>query len=137
MNTGLIDQVLIFANNFSRISDQVLRERLGFTYAKFLVLQQIYQGNNISHMISKNLGKTEASVSRQIAILEKELLIKRKINNSDDRQKIIYLTKKGTLVLKNCHKAINAYFDSKTSDINCKDKTVNELISINKEIANL
>ncbi|MEK9196023.1 MAG: winged helix DNA-binding protein [Patescibacteria group bacterium] len=137
MSSRLIEQVLILSNNYKRVADQVLRERLGLTYAKFLVLEQINLGNNTSNVISKNLGKTEASISRQITSLEKDHLIKRRVKETDDRLKIIKLTRKGSLVLKNCHKVIDTYFDSKTTTIKSKDNLIKTLKTVNEDIAQL
>lgn len=137
MKTELIQQVLILSNNYLRVADQVLRERLGMTYAKFLVLEQIYLGNNTSNVISKNLGKTEASISRQITSLEKELLIRRKLKETDDRLKIIKLTRKGSLILRNCHKVIDGFFGSKTSDLKSKDNLIKTLRIVNQDISQL
>ena len=137
MSSRLIEQVLILSNNYKRVADQVLRERLGLTYAKFLVLEQINLGNNTSNVISKNLGKTDASISRQITSLEKDHLIKRRVKETDDRLKIIKLTRKGSLVLKNCHKVIDTYFDSKTTTIKSKDNLIKTLKTVNEDIAQL
>lgn len=137
MKTEVIEQALILSNNYRRVADQILRERLGVTYAKFLVLIQIYEGHNTSKIISKNLGKTEASISRQITILEKESAIKRKNNQMDDRVKVIALTKKGARVLKNCNKVIDGYFGDKISKINKKDEILKTLKSINKDMTRL
>ncbi len=137
MKADVIEQALILSNNYRRVADQILRERLGITYAKFLILVQINEGHNTSNIISKNLGKTEASISRQIAMLEKELIIKRKNNRTDDRVKVIALTKKGALVLKNCHKVIDGYFNNKISKINKKDEIIKTLKTINKDMTKL
>lgn len=137
MKTELIKQVLILSNNYLRVADQVLRERLGLTYAKFLVLEQINLGNNTSNVISKSLGKTEASISRQITSLEKDHLIKRRVKDTDDRLKIIKLTRKGSLVLKNCHKVIDSYFEPKTSDLKSRDNLIKTLKIVNKDISRL
>ncbi|MEK7626191.1 MAG: hypothetical protein AAB423_02450 [Patescibacteria group bacterium] len=137
MKAEVIEQALILSNNYRRVTDQILRERLGITYAKFLILVQINEGHNTSNIISKNLGKTEASISRQIAMLEKELIIKRKNNRTDDRVKVIALTKKGALVLKNCNKVIDGYFNNKISKINKKDEIIKTLKTINKDMTKL
>ncbi len=137
MKTELIKQVLILSNNYLRVADQVLRERLGLTYAKFLVLEQINLGNNTSNVISKSLGKTEASISRQITSLEKDHLIKRRVKDTDDRLKIIKLTRKGSLVLKNCQKVIDSYFEPKTSDLKSRDNLIKTLKIVNKDISRL
>lgn len=137
MKTEVIEQAIILSNNYRRVTDQVLRERLGMTYAKFLILMQIFEGHNTSNIISKNLGKTEASISRQITMLEKELIITRKNNSADDRVKVIALTKKGALVLKNCHKVIDSYFSDKISKINKKEEILKSLKSINKDMTRL
>jgi DNA-binding MarR family transcriptional regulator len=73
--------------------DQLLLEQLGVGYAQYKILIQ-FENNQIKqqNIIAKNLGQTEASITRQIKILSKKGLITRGIGPNNRKTRIVTLT---------------------------------------------
>jgi len=73
--------------------DQLLLEQLGIGYSQYKILNQ-FEDNQISkqNIIARNLGQTEASITRQIKILSKKGLITRGIDPNNRKTRIVTLT---------------------------------------------
>lgn len=91
-------------------SDQVLSERLGIGFSQFKVLMVLEQRDGIAQKaIADELGQTEASVSRQIKILEQKNLITIKRSSSNRREHLIFLTARGQKMIDRATNALNRY----------------------------
>lgn len=133
----IINLTIKISNNYKRVIDQVLRERLGVTYSKFSVLEQIDNNKHHVSQIALSLGKTEASVSRQIKLLEQQNLLSRQISSGDERYRILKLNKTGKRQLANCYKAIEQYMDQKITEPKKANNIVKDLVEINKDLKKL
>jgi DNA-binding MarR family transcriptional regulator len=76
--------------------DQILLEQLGIGYAQFKILRVV--GTHAlcgQRQIADELGQTEASISRQIKLLQDDSLLQTKTDPSNRRQRLSRLTRKG------------------------------------------
>lgn len=123
---------LMFA--MDKIADVLLRKELNITYSKFLVLMSVgYCPNKSQKCIADHLDHTEAAVSRQISILEKEGLVKIKLNNDNKREKLVDITKKGEELLEKSFEILSQATDNLLSTLNkeevdISDKSLDKLI---------
>ena len=72
-------------------SDQVLLERLGVSFAQFKILLILSEkdGSTQNH-IATSLGQTEASISRQIKLMNMDGLINIRRSTSNRRLRLIF-----------------------------------------------
>lgn len=131
----LLYAVTKLGNNYTRLTDQVLRERLSVTYAQFSVLDCIRRGANNASILSGQLGKTEASISRQVHILQAKGLLERNNNEDDDRYKILSLTDQGFDSVNTCYKVIDSFFATKILSNKKAMKVTNQLVEIDKNLS--
>lgn len=81
---------------FARESDQILQEQLGIGLSQYKILQTLVENSAMQQRyIAVQLGQTEASISRQIALLEKKGLIESMRNPVNRREHITTLTARG------------------------------------------
>ena len=73
--------------------DQLLLKELGIGYSQYKLLVQ-FKGDRIikQNIIAKNLGQTEASITRQIKILSLKGLITRDRDPKNKKVKVVILT---------------------------------------------
>ena len=91
-------------------SDQVLMERLGIGFAQFKVLLVLDDRDEVTQKhIAESLHQTEASISRQVAILKQKGLIQSHRSESNRRQHIISLTSRGAQMIDRATTALNSY----------------------------
>jgi DNA-binding MarR family transcriptional regulator len=84
-NLGYLVQHL--AAVIGRQSDQVLQEQLGIGLSQFKILMVLEWNPQVQQkFIAESLGQTEASVSRQIKLLQKKGLLQSRID-PDNRRK--------------------------------------------------
>lgn len=94
-----------------RQSDQVLQERLGIGFSQFKILMILSWRDNVQQrMIADKLGQTEASISRQIKLLQDDGLLRVSISPENRRQHIIQLTSKGERLAEKAMQALNDYY---------------------------
>jgi MarR family transcriptional regulator for hemolysin len=76
--------------------DQILLEQLGIGYAQYKILRTLAD-NKISgqRQIADELGQTEASISRQIKLLQDDGLVQSRIDPNNRRQHLSRLSRKG------------------------------------------
>lgn len=93
-----------------RQSDALLQERLdmGFSQFKILMALKWHQGVQQRH-IAEKLGQTEASVSRQIKLLQEAGLLTAKRSVENKREHITTLTPKGERAVDKAIAALNDY----------------------------
>lgn len=81
---------------FSRESDQILQEQLGLGLSQYKILDALIENSAMQQRhIAVQLGQTEASVSRQIKLLQTKGLIETMRNPVNRREHITTLTPRG------------------------------------------
>ena len=81
---------------FAKQLDQVLLEQLGIGYAQFKVLRVLMDHGTVGqHHIAKELGQTEASISRQMRLLQDDGFVRSETDPHNRRQRLSLLTHKG------------------------------------------
>lgn len=79
-----------------RQADQVLQERLGIGLSQFKIMRTLEGSPHIQQkQIAERLGQTEASISRQMKLLEEQGLLNNTVNPANRREHIIRLTPRG------------------------------------------
>jgi len=77
------------ASVISKDVDQTLQEQLGIGFSQYKILMVLEWNPRVQQKsIAKSLGQTEASISRQIKLLEKKGLISTKIDPNNKRVRI-------------------------------------------------
>jgi DNA-binding MarR family transcriptional regulator len=80
--------------------DQSLSEQLGIGTSQYRILLALEAHPDISQKhLAANLGQTEASISRQIRILQAKLLIDTQIHPRSRRERVTNLSPKGVTVI--------------------------------------
>lgn len=91
-------------------SDQVLQERLGIGLSQYKLLIVLEQHPYLrQNEIAGQLGQTEASISRQIKIMQSKGLLQRAANPNSKRDRIATLTTNGLRVTEEANKILNNY----------------------------
>jgi DNA-binding MarR family transcriptional regulator len=95
---------------FGRESDQILQEQLGIGLSQFKILAAL-QENPASQQkhIAFLLGQTEASVSRQVKLLQNKGMIETTVNPSNRREHITTLTLKGVRIIEAAQNVLANY----------------------------
>lgn len=114
-NVGYLLQHLAFT--MSRQNDQLLQERLGLSFSRFKILMVLEQSPHIQQrQIADTLGQTEASVSRQIKLMQQEGLLQTVRNPHNRREHLTTLTSKGLRLVEESMAILNRHhgpmFDS-------------------------
>lgn len=86
------------ASRLDKQSDQSLMEQLGVGFSQFKIVQVIAaaQRGIAQRSIAEQLGQTEASVSRQVAVLRQRGLVEIRVSPNDKREHRVWLTHRGT-----------------------------------------
>jgi DNA-binding MarR family transcriptional regulator len=93
-----------------RQSDQVLQERLGIGFSQFKILMILKWHENVRQkFIADYLGQTEASISRQLRLMQKSGLVSRLIDPKNRRQHIVCLTHRGQRLLDESMTILNQF----------------------------
>lgn len=94
-----------------RQSDIFLLERLDVGFAQFKILLALKQKEGVEQKeISKLLGQTEASISRQVGLLIDGGLIAVKTDNKDRRKHNVFLSLKGERIINKALVALNNFY---------------------------
>jgi DNA-binding MarR family transcriptional regulator len=94
----------------ARHSDQILQEQLGVGFSQFKILLILQQKSGVQQkQIATALGQTEASISRQIKLLQDGSLLTSTVHPSNRRRHIIRLTPKGLKVIDRAMQILNGY----------------------------
>lgn len=98
------------STTLDKVSDQVLMERLGIGLSQFRVLLYLLGSDGArQNLIAQNLAQSEASVSKQVKILENKGLAVVRRNVSSRRDRLIFLTQKGALTAEKAVNVLNDY----------------------------
>ncbi len=107
-NIGFLLQRLSFM--LARQNDQVLQEQLGIGFSQFKILMMLNWHTDVQQrQIADKLGQTEASISRQIKLLEERNFITVTINKDNKREHITRLTTKGMRTIEKAFEVLNNY----------------------------
>ena len=94
----------------ARQSDQVLQEQLGIGFSQFKILLILEQANGLPQkQIAVKLGQTEASISRQIKLLQDNGMLSSQVSPVNRREHITTLTPKGVKVTEKAMEILNNY----------------------------
>lgn len=97
----------------SRESDQILQEQFGIGLSQYKILTVIQVHSEVQQkVIAQRLGQTEASISRQITLLQQQNMILSFKNPDDQRQHLAGLTMKGARVVAAADKALTDYHET-------------------------
>lgn len=81
----------------SKQADQLLQEQLGIGLSQFKILTVLQKNANVQQrFISDCLGQTEASISRQIQLMQDKTLLTSNRDPKNLRKRVTKLTSKGT-----------------------------------------
>lgn len=97
----------------SRESDQILLEQLGIGLAQYKILTSLHESAKTQQRaIASQLGQTEASISRQIKILEGKGMLVVSRNPENLREHRSQLTIKGLRVIEAAETSLKRYHRS-------------------------
>jgi DNA-binding MarR family transcriptional regulator len=83
--------------------DQTLQEQLGIGFSQYKILMVLEWNPRVQQKaIAQSLGQTEASISRQIKLLESKSLITTKIDQNNKRVRISTPTILGMQTYRSC-----------------------------------
>lgn len=108
MQPRLYWQIHKLAFLLERRADESLKSQAGIGFAQYKVLEAV--GRNMlakQNMIADLLGQTEASVSRQIKILENKKLIIVAVMVGNKRARELSLTEKGEQLMIQCEEVLD------------------------------
>jgi DNA-binding MarR family transcriptional regulator len=128
-STGYLLNRLAFS--LSRQSDQILLERLGIGMSQYIIMHILQLQPSIQQrVIAKQLGQTEASISRQMKILANQSLLEVRTNPQNRREHVIILTIKGERIIDEANNILDEFHKSVFEKIGDKNyKNFAELIS--------
>lgn len=93
-----------------RQSDQVLQERLGIGFSQYKIMMTLQKSPHIQQkQIAESLGQTEASISRQIKLLQQQGLLQTVRRPENKREHITTLTPKGDRYTDEATNVLNEY----------------------------
>ena len=117
----------------SRESDQILQERLGIGLSQYKILVAVEHNSRIQQRaIAVELGQTEASVSRQVKILQHKDMITSRKNPSNRREHLTELTPRGVRVTEAARDSLETYYRTLTSHLSPRQQEV--LLSLLTEL---
>lgn len=111
------------STSLDRQSDLFLQDRLDIGFSQFKILMALQQKQGVQQKeIAAKLGQTEASVSRQIRMLEDVGFIKTSPGPRDKRQKVTQLTAKGERVISRAIIALNNFHSPTFDSLSVNEK---------------
>lgn len=121
----------------SHESDQLLLEQLGIGLAQYKILRVVNEHPHIQQRaIANELGQTEASISRQVKILQGKLMLVTRVNPHNHREHLTDLTERGLRTVVAADAILGKYHSAVTAKLNTKQlQTLNNLLdAIHDEI---
>ncbi len=134
-NIGYLLQHLSFV--LARQSDQILLEQLGIGFSQFKILMALQKSPNVQQRwIAERLGQTEASISRQIKLLQDLGIVVRVPSPENRRQHITRPTPKGERLTIKAMEVLNSYHGPMFDKLTVKQQQqLTEILSIMHEYA--
>ncbi len=109
-NAGFLIQHIAFS--LGRQNDQILQERLGVGFSQFKIMKVLERKPHIRQkQIAEALGQTEASVSRQIRLLQEKGLLQSTVSPQNRREHITTLTPKGVRFTEEAIRILANYYE--------------------------
>lgn len=91
-------------------SDQVLQERLGIGMSQYKILMMLQALPSVDQRkLADCLGQTEASISRQIKLLQEKVLLAIRVDPKERRRHIITLLPKGIKITEAAREVLDHY----------------------------
>lgn len=107
-----------------RQSDQMLQERLGIGMSQLRILMMLQHEPNVrQRKLADRLGQTEASISRQIKLLQEKSLLAIRINPHSRREHLTVPTPKGVKLTQAALEVINQYNAPVIEKLSSKQQT--------------
>lgn len=107
-NIGYLFNHLAFV--LARGSDQILQEKLNIGFSQYKIMMVLESNPAVKQkQIAQFLGQTEASISRQIKLLQAKGLITTKIRQDNKREHITTLTTKGERQVARATQILNSH----------------------------
>lgn len=125
MNTvnSLANQFHQLVALLSRESDQILQEQFGIGLSQYKILTVVQAHSEIQQKaIAQRLGQTEASISRQITLLQQQNMILSFKNPDNQREHLAGLTMKGARVIAAADKVLTGYHETFFSGLSEKQQ---------------
>ena len=124
-NIGTINQRLShLAFVVVRQSDQVLQERLGIGFSQFKIMMVLQRHAGIQQRaIADSLGQTEASISRQIKLLQEQGLLITTVNPENRRMHITTLSAKGARLADEAVSIVDSFNQPLVDNLSEKQQT--------------
>jgi DNA-binding MarR family transcriptional regulator len=115
----------------ARQSDQVLQEQLGIGMSQFRILQTLQANPSIQQkQIASLLGQTEASISRQVKLMQARGMIVAEANPQNRREHLTVLLPKGERLLEAGAQVLEQYHEPAFAGLSRKDQAkLAELLS--------
>ena len=124
---GFLIQHLAFS--LGRQNDQILQEQLGIGFSQFKLMKVLQMQSGIQQkQIADALGQTEASVSRQIRLLQEKGLLQVEVSPHNRREHIIMLTAKGLRFAEEAKAIVADYHREMFAELS--EKQQNQLVDI-------
>jgi DNA-binding MarR family transcriptional regulator len=109
------------ASVVQRQADQVLQERLGIGMSQFRILQMLEHNPNVEQRrIADSLGQTEASISRQVKLLQERGMLATRVDPTERRRHITAPTTKGIKITVAAREVLEQYHDPLFREISPK-----------------
>jgi MarR family transcriptional regulator, transcriptional regulator for hemolysin len=106
-----------------RQTDQILQERLGIGMAQLKILTTVQERPHVQQRyVADSLGQTEASISRQVRLLEEKGLVVAQINPQSKREHVIVLTAKGSKFTQAARDIIDQYHSPAFEQLSDKER---------------
>ncbi len=110
---------------FSRESDQILQEQLGIGLSQFKILETLVENSAMQQRhIAVQLGQTEASISRQINLMERKGLIESMRNPVNRREHITSLTQRGERLTEAAERILTLHNSASLTRLSKKEQLV-------------
>jgi DNA-binding MarR family transcriptional regulator len=98
------------ATALDRQSDQLLQDRLGIGFSQFKILLVLKKHGGVQQrFIADYLGQTEASISRQIKLMQDGGVVDSKVSPRNRRERVTSITNKGLRTLEDAFSCLNYY----------------------------
>ena len=107
-----------------RQADQMLQERLGIGMSQYKILQMVQNHPHVQQkVIAKELGQTEASISRQVKLLQANGTLNVRVNPASLREHITVLTAKGLRVTNAASDVLAQYYAQLINQFDSKQRS--------------
>lgn len=109
----------------SRQSDQILQEQLGIGMSQYKILQVLQTNPSVQQkQIASLLGQTEASISRQVKLMQDKMMISAQANPQNRREHLTTLLPKGLRLLEVGTEVLAQYHRPATDILSAKEQNV-------------